>query len=101
MFVRALQIVAGLACAFASLFLIGALIETMNPATAFNTSFIDSIFDKIMWVSLILGCSVGYAVGAITLLIGKLRKFMLWPTIISAGMFFAGIYYHFILGSPW
>ncbi len=99
-----LKKILGIISAIAGLFMIASAPYVINGASGINAELINSEIDKIFLLLLFLGCGICYNLVAVFLITNwkpTEHNFALKVGMISMLSFTAGLYYHFVFGSPW
>ncbi len=93
----------GLIAALSGLFMVACTPYVLSGETGINPEIIDSEFDKIFYLLMMLGCGGIYCMFSVCLLKNwnlHEHKFLLYIGMISGFAFAFGLYYHMIFGSP-
>lgn len=101
---RKVKFLLSLISGITGLFLIGFAPYTLLVAeSGINPQMIDSEIDKLFYLMMVVGCGLCYGMTSVFLLKNwKLtHKAVLYTGVVSVSIFFTGLYYHNILGSPW
>jgi hypothetical protein len=65
-----------------------------------NPAMLDSAIDKLMFISMSIGCALGYGTAAVRLSGLASVKVSQVSFLVSMVFFLSGIYYHMMFGSP-